>query len=234
MGSHIEKSRLFGSCRCNVIPNAIHTLEFRELDCSLVQKALGFSKNPEKFHILFGATDVDIPYKGFRYLTAMLEALQTRHPEMAKTMVLHVAGAGGRRSDIPDGYECIFWGRIEEPAKMAALYNLADVFVYPSTDDNLPNMVMESLACATPVVAFYTGGIPDMVTHMENGYLAEYMNTLDLLAGLLWVADNNTENRLGKSGRRKIVQEFSEETVARRHVRLYRELIRQMEGADAF
>ncbi|HAP22266.1 MAG TPA: hypothetical protein DCR27_13445 [Lachnospiraceae bacterium] len=224
MKVHIEKSRVFGPCLCKVIPNTINTVTFRELNDLQIQDTLAYVKDKEKLHILFGATDVDIPYKGFRYLSEMLEILHARH-EISQNIVLHVVGAGGYRNSIPKDYEHICWGYIREPEKMAALYNLADIFIYPSIDDNLPNMVMESLACATPVVAFRTGGIPDMVVHMENGYLAKYMDTQDLLKGLLWVAEHNAENRLGKNGHMKIIQEFSEEIVAQKHIQLYRELL---------
>jgi glycosyltransferase involved in cell wall biosynthesis len=67
---------------------------------------------------------------------------------------------------------------------LAEIYSMADVFVSPSIEDNLPNMIMEAMACGTPVVAFNTGGIPDLIDHQVNGYLAEFKSSADLAAGI--------------------------------------------------
>src|SRR6202012_4330508 len=73
---------------------------------------------------------------------------------------------------------------INSQQDLTEIYNLADVFVTPSVEDNLPNTVMEALACGTPVVAFNTGGIPEMVDHLQNGYLAEFKSSMDMAKGL--------------------------------------------------
>ena len=59
--------------------------------------------------------------------------------------------------------------------------------VIPSRLDNLPNIGVEAHACATPVVAFHTGGLPDIVDHQRTGYLAKAFDTEDLAHGIAWV-----------------------------------------------
>ena len=67
---------------------------------------------------------------------------------------------------------------------------LTDFFVIPSIEDNLPNTVMESLSCGTPVIGFNIGGIPDMVIHNKTGLLVDinneqdFINKLELMIGM--------------------------------------------------
>jgi glycosyltransferase involved in cell wall biosynthesis len=64
------------------------------------------------------------------------------------------------------------------------MYAAADVFVHPSLADNLPNGVLESLACGTPVAAFDVGGVPEAVRPGQTGYLARYKDAADLALGI--------------------------------------------------
>jgi glycosyltransferase involved in cell wall biosynthesis len=66
------------------------------------------------------------------------------------------------------------------------VYSAADVFLAPSLEDNLPNTVLEALTCGTPCVAFNIGGMPDLIQHQKNGYLAEPFNVDDFVAGIIW------------------------------------------------
>ena len=56
----------------------------------------------------------------------------------------------------------------------------------PTMQDNLPNTIMESMACGVPCVAFNVGGIPQMIDHKTNGYVAEYKNAKDFTEGIMW------------------------------------------------
>ena len=67
------------------------------------------------------------------------------------------------------------------------MYNAADLFVLPSLEDNLPNTIMEAMACGVPCVGFKSGGIPEMIDHRKNGYVAEYKSAEDLAEGMRWV-----------------------------------------------
>jgi glycosyltransferase involved in cell wall biosynthesis len=100
----------------------------------------------------------------------------------------------------------------------------------PSLEDNLPNTVLESLACGTPVIAFKTGGIPEMVTHLENGYLADYQSSEDLAEGLSWLyeaqqnAGNEIYKQLCEEARQKIETTYSEEVIREKYVKFYQSL----------
>ena len=91
---------------------------------------------------------------------------------------------------------------------MASLYSAANVYVTPAIEDNLPNTVMEALACGTPVVAFNTGGIPDMVDHLQNGYLAQFKSGIDFAKGINYVLNSGNGNRLAANARKKVLDKM--------------------------
>ena len=119
-----------------------------------------------------------------------------------------------------------YLGRLHDDVSLALLYSAADVMVTPSRQDNLPNMVVESLACGTPVVAFDIGGMPDMIEHQINGYLAKPFNISDLAAGIDWVlSDDKRHKDLCLKAREKAVACFDIEKVAGQYAELYREVL---------
>jgi glycosyltransferase involved in cell wall biosynthesis len=83
-----------------------------------------------------------------------------------------------------------YLGTLRDDISLALIYAAADVFVAPSVQDNLPNAVMEALACGTPCVAFQIGGMPDLIEHKQNGYFAHPFATEDLAQGIAWVLES--------------------------------------------
>jgi starch synthase len=88
---------------------------------------------------------------------------------------------------------------------------------------------LEAMACGTAVVASRVGGIPEVVEHGETGLLVPFQD--DFEAGLAAaldsvLADPGTARRMGEAGRRRAVDEFGWDAVARRTVRLYEEVLK--------
>jgi glycosyltransferase involved in cell wall biosynthesis len=103
---------------------------------------------------------------------------------------------------------------------MANAYAAADVFVTPAQQDNLPNTVLESLACGTPVVAFNIGGIPDMISHLKNGYLAKFQDVQDLQNGILYCLDND----LSANTRSAVLEMVDAKNVAEQYISVFQNL----------
>ncbi|MNR15635.1 N,N'-diacetylbacillosaminyl-diphospho-undecaprenol alpha-1,3-N-acetylgalactosaminyltransferase [compost metagenome] len=164
-------------------------------------------------------------HKGTSYLIDALNDLATR-PGIVKENIELVIFGNKDNVDMPEfPFKTTFLGTISNDSHLAKCYSAADVFITPSLEDNLPNTVMESLACATPVVAFKTGGIPDMVRHLENGYLAEYKSSEDLATGIEWLYHDENAPEIQKEARRTILTQFSESVIAEKHLLLYQSLI---------
>jgi glycosyltransferase involved in cell wall biosynthesis len=109
---------------------------------------------------------------------------------------------------------------------MAMLYSAVDVTVVPSRQENLSQVAMESLACGTPVVAFHTTGLPEVVNHRQNGYLAEPFDPAALAYGIQWVLEDADRYRLlSLAARSKAVQSYDVEVQAEHYHRLYDELL---------
>jgi glycosyltransferase involved in cell wall biosynthesis len=100
------------------------------------------------------------------------------------------------------------------------------VYVTPAIEDNLPNTVMEALACGTPVVAFNTGGIPDMVDHLQNGYLARFKSAPDFAAGIHFVLNSGSKNQLAANARQKVLHNFTGEIVASKYLAVYQSIFK--------
>ena len=73
---------------------------------------------------------------------------------------------------------------MNDTRQIVDIYNATDVFVITSLSENLPNTIMEAMACGVPCVGFKVGGIPEEIDHKKNGYVAEYRNADDLARGL--------------------------------------------------
>ena len=100
-------------------------------------------------------------------------------------------------------------GQLHDDVSIAMLYAAADVFVLPSVQDNLPNAVIESLACGTPCVAFNVGGVPNMIEHESNGYIAQPLEPEDLAQGIAWIlADDKRWQILSQQARQRVEKEF--------------------------
>jgi len=108
---------------------------------------------------------------------------------------------------------------------MAEIYASATVTVVPSKMETLSYVTMESMACGTPVVAYAVGGIPDLIDHKVNGYLASPGDVKDLAHGIESILKSpKIATEYSKSGRAKIVKHFSMGNIAKRYLDLYRQI----------
>jgi len=111
---------------------------------------------------------------------------------------------------------------------LSCIYSAADIFVCPSLQDNLPNTVMEAMACGTPVVAFDAGGIPDMVRPEITGLLASTGDTQALRAGIAHLHRDRTKRAaMGENSRTVALQEYSIEVQAHRYAQLYQAALQE-------
>lgn len=224
MASSIKFSSLLGTRATTVIPNTIETNIFKPYVKTEAKKVLKI--NPDKFVLMSGfMPSKNDKHKGTPYLIEALEILSKRKGIVKEDIELVIFG-NKENTEMPTfPFKATFLGTINKDEHLAKCYSAADAFITPSLEDNLPNTVMESLACATPVIAFTTGGIPDMVTHLKNGYLAKYQSAEDLANGIEWLYHRPNREEIEKEARLSILTHFSEKVIAQQHIDLYEDLI---------
>lgn len=116
-------------------------------------------------------------------------------------------------------------GYVSDVGQIVLLYNAIDVFVTSSLEENLPNTIMEAMACGVSCVGFHIGGIPEMIDHKENGYVALYKDADDLARGIDWVLNKADREKLSCNARKKVEENYSEAVVAKQYIELYRSLL---------
>ncbi|MDB9315909.1 glycosyltransferase family 4 protein [Spirulina sp. CS-785/01] len=218
-----QTSPLLAETPVKVIPNGIDTQVYKPITRSLVRQILNLPTN--KKLILFGAMGATRdPRKGFSYLQEALQKLSyTTHSDSIELLIF---GASQPTNPPQLGFSTRYLGRFQDDLSLALVYAAADVFVVPSTQENLSNTVMEAIACGTPCVAFGIGGMSDMIEHKQNGYLAQPYETEDLAQGIGWVlADEQRHAQLGDRARTKTEQEFTLQHQARQYQQLFTEIL---------
>jgi len=221
MAESARRSSLAGKSKVTVLPNPIEIEIYKPADKNAIRDRLGLPQ--DKFLILSGAANLKDKRKGFHYLLQALRLMAEARPEISGHFGLITFG---KSSDVDDSPISVYpQAYLKNDNDIAQLYQAADVFVLPTLEDNLPSTVIESLACGTPVVAFNTGGIPDMVDHLQNGFLAKTESTAELVTGIEWVL-NHTDIKIIKDNcRQKVLENFSAEIVARKYLHFYQSLI---------
>lgn len=216
-----KESVLLNKYPVTVIPNGIDISVFAPMDKEEAKKSL--SLDPKKKTILFGGISAMAdPRKGGDLLKDSLRQLSEMYSE--DEIELLIFGAE-KKDDYTFNFPAKFLGYVSEEADLNLAYNAADVTIVPSTHENLPNTILESLSCGTPVVAFNIGGNPDMIDHQQNGYLAKPYDTSDLTAGINYVLNYNEDKGISYNARKKVLDNFKIEDIAERYVELYKQVL---------
>ncbi|WP_461052992.1 glycosyltransferase family 4 protein [Spirosoma arcticum] len=204
-----------------VIPYAIDQKRFCPVERAEANTFLDLP-NLNQPRLLFGSANVTDTRKGFHYFAEALTLLHQQHPDLTPEILVFGKGRSYLFDQLP--YPIRALGILTTEDEIVAAYNAADVMAVPSLEDNLPNTVIESLACGTPVVAFRTGGIPEMIDHQQNGYLAAVGSAQELADGLAFVLTHPNPELLRQNARQSAEANFSEDVVATQHIELYRQL----------
>jgi len=224
LGNEARKSSLLKTKPVHVIPNSIDTSIFKPKNEKITRKNLGLSE--DKFYILFVAMTIKDKRKGFHVLVDSLQKIYNLNPYLRNKIELLVLGKfdNNIRKMVP--FKSIFLGRIQSIETIASIYSAANIYTSPALQENLSNTVLEALSCGTPVVAFNIGGMPDIIDHKKNGYLAKPNSVEDFVTGLLWILLNNNTIELREYARKKVLNSFTKKIVGTKYKELYENLLR--------
>ncbi len=216
-----KTSSLFKNFNIVNIPNPIDTQEFYPLDKIKIRKTLKLPS--DKKLILFAAANIGDKRKGLKYLINALQIYHSENPKQELEIVTFGKSSNQFFKNIP--YKVHHLGILTKTKDIANAYNAVDVFILPSLEDNLPNTIMEALACGTPVLAFQTGGIPEMIEHKKNGYISKYKSVEDLKNGINFILNYPQWETLSKNAQKKVIAEYSEKVVAKKYIEVYNSLL---------
>jgi glycosyltransferase involved in cell wall biosynthesis len=212
-----QRSALLGRFNHSVIPAGVDLEQFQPFGREEARAALGL--RAEERVVLFVADLVIDQRKGFAQLLEAITHLRSAQPTRIVTI-----GRGDLSQLSSERF--LHVGMVRDPRRMASIYSAADVFVIPSLQDNLPNTILEAMACGTPVVGFHTGGIAEAVIHGATGLLAPLGDTAELARHITTLlTDPALNRRMRAAARERAVAEYDVRIQARRYRALYESLL---------
>jgi glycosyltransferase involved in cell wall biosynthesis len=219
MADCAKKSTLFSDKKVVCLPNPINTNVFKPID--KFQSRILWNLPKDKKLVLFGAmAATSTPHKGYDLLIESLNKIASENIEFV------VFGSDEPKNPPKLPHKIRYLGHLSDEVSLVSLYSACDVMVIPSKREAFGQTASESLSCGTPVVAFGIGGLPDIINHKINGYLAQPFDTLDLAKGIDWVLNSENYDELSKNAREKVVREFDYGIVAKKYINRYEEILR--------
>lgn len=223
MGESVQRASLAKGDTVEVIGNALETSVFYPRSREKSRQELGIPQ--DAFVLLAGhmpsSTD---RHKGRNELMLAIRHLRQFSGIDHRRILLVFFGSQGGDGD-SWLYPCHFAGKIEQEETLANYYSAADVFLFPSLQESLGYTALESLACGTPVVAFETSGVTDVVLHKENGFLAGLRNTKQFAEGINWIYHHPLPGELASKGVAHADRHFASGVIAEKHMALYKRLL---------
>jgi glycosyltransferase involved in cell wall biosynthesis len=205
------------------IPNPININLFKPRNKKEARVKCNFPL--DKKLILFSSVRVTDKRKGIGYLVESCKILAEKYPGLKESVEIVILGHKSEQSEqfsLPfRTYSLPF---VNKESELTPIYNAVDLYVTPSLEENLPNTIMEAMACGVPCVGFDTGGIPEMIDHLHNGYVAQYKSAEDFAAGIYWILTDSGYSVLSEQACRKVVSNYSEGSIAKKYIEIYNKL----------
>lgn len=207
-----QKSWLLGEFNTHHIPYGVDLNAFKPLNKRDAKEKL--KVDPFKPCILMVADNLKIKRKGADFFLNLVT-----DPDLANFQFLTVGDNKIEHDHV------INLGRINSNEQLALVYSAADVFVLTSRMDNLPNTILESMACGTPVVAFKVGGMVDLIIPGNNGQLVAPFSKDELKERILEIISDDEISKKYNVNARNFIENYSLENQANQYKRLYSQLL---------
>lgn len=224
LGNKARKSSLLKDKKVISIPNPINTNTFCRKNKIQARNSLGLPLDMKL--ILFGSVKITDKRKGIDYMIKACNILADNNAELKEEIGIVVLGQNSTVLEDILPFKVFALSYESEEMKISNIYNAVDAFATPSLEDNLPNMIMEAMSCGTPCIGFNTGGIPEMIDHLHNGYVAEYKSAADFAKGIKYVLFDKSYTNMCDAAIRKVHENYSEKTVAEKYIDVYNSLIK--------
>lgn len=200
------------------IPNGINTDLFTQSNQRAARKELNLPQ--EKKIILFLATAGKAnTWKGWKYVAEIIED----YSDQDDVLFLNVGNLNNETNESHIEYRA----HIKDESELALYYSAADVLLFTSIAENFPLVILEAMSCGLPIVSFDVGGVKEVVTHKENGYVVPYQDVPALKEGLRWSLALPDDQRVEMSrlSATKIHQQYNTTLMTQRYQDLYHSLV---------
>ena len=165
-------------------------------------------------------------HTGIQYqkFNTVYQLLAQKEPEFSRQLGVVVLGSRSEQCASLFPFPIYNMNYVSNEKELVDIYNAVDLYVTPSLQDNLPNTIVEAMACGIPCVGFNVGGIPQMIDHLHNGYVARYKSAEDLANGIRWALTEGDYETLSAEANRKALNTYSETTVAQQYIKIYNQI----------
>jgi len=210
MDKKLNDSIFKGKFKAKVIPNIIDNDVWYRVDSTIAKKELGLPL--DKPILLFGNNNPSTLLKGKFLLDSSLGSLSNNS---------FVIATFGEKVDFNSNVDTQSFGKINNDDLLRKLYSASDIVLIPSLLENLPNVALESIACGTPVVAFDTGGLSDIISHRRSGYLAKKFDPSDFACGIKFILRSRNQIDYKSNCLGRLDTYFNKTNIINSHLSLY-------------
>jgi hypothetical protein len=169
MADCARRSTLLQEASVHAIPNSVPVSVYQRTDRAHARARLGLP--PDAVVLLTGGHRLDEQRKGHAHTRGALSVLLADSGLRSRFERGDLICAAFGDGDSENGWPIRSLGRLEGDERLALAYRAADLFLLPTLEDNLPNTLLESVAAGTPVVAYTTGGVPDVLKRGRCGIM---------------------------------------------------------------
>ena len=213
LAKEVGRSPLLSRFPLSVIPYGLDLEVFKARNRRFAREVLGVPQEAKV--ILFVSHGIHTHLKGFRHL---IEALEGMDPSSGIFLLCLGLGSSPTLERFPQAHI----KSLSDDRTLSMVYSAADVFVLPSLADNLPNTMLEALACGIPVAAFATGGIPEGVRPGVTGLLAKTGDSAELRSAIIEILKTDAKRaEMSANCRRIALSEYDLGMQAKRYVEVY-------------
>ena len=210
-----KKSRIFKNSNIQVICNTIDVIKYHPIIDNNFRR--DFKINDSNLLLLFIANSIGVKRKGFDLL---IDALKRNHSQRVTLLVLGITD----ENKIHHNLDIRYLGNLKNDDEILKYYSNVDAVVIPSLEDNLPNVMLESFACGTPVLAFPIGGLNEHIINYTTGLLCNNISSESLSDCI-----EDFSKKMNKFNR-KVIQNYAQDNfgeinIVNKHLDIYKKLL---------
>jgi glycosyltransferase involved in cell wall biosynthesis len=226
VADNARRSSIFKNHRIEVIHPGLDLNIYKPINKKSSREIFGIKES--EIVILFGAISPSGDYnKGFHLLIPALKNLAMTYNDTDNLKLIVFGASSPDQINIDVGIKTRYVGKLNDDISLSILYSAADLMIVPSIQESFGQTASESFACGTPVVAFKTSGLKDIIDHKLNGFLADPFDSDHLASGIKWVlSDSSRLKGLGIEARKKAVNRFGIDKYVDEYLKIYESIIK--------